>query len=153
MWLPSFEACVIVAFGVLLIGIVLLIAVINSGILRKSQTVDPKASQVMVTCSDDKSRALTLPSGEFTLSMRQHAERRRNELAPLLKSDYERWVSKSLDTRLKLLREGAQEVYLAVANYVRSTCFKACTVRRNCSGVGGWGCWVVCWLFSFPKQA
>jgi len=112
----------IVLFGIALCGAVLFAVAVYSGALRQAQEVDPKGSGIAVPCSDGCKHMLNVPSMSYLTAMSNHVERRRSALAALLKdsatAEEDEWAAKTKKERLDLLRQQAEEVYVAVAAYV-----------------------------------
>ena len=107
---------IIVAFGVGLCGAVLFAAAWYAQ--RKPQEVDPNGSKLAVPGSPE--RTLILPSTPFVTSMRAHIDRRREELARLLRSSELRrsWLARGEADRRSLLRAQRSEVCLAVSGFI-----------------------------------
>eukprot|EP00966_Prymnesium_polylepis_P181997 4216127-Prymnesium_polylepis.1 len=109
---------VIIAFGIALAGAVLFGVAYYAQ--RRPQQVDPNSMTVTVP-TDGAERKFVVPSGTFVQSMREHVERRRAELAKLVRSTAElrkRWAAMSEAERRTALREQREEVCLAVGGFI-----------------------------------
>mmetsp|Transcript_1611 Transcript_1611/g.3208 ORF Transcript_1611/g.3208 Transcript_1611/m.3208 type:complete len:271 (-) Transcript_1611:245-1057(-) len=121
-----FEILAILAFGIALIGAVLLVAAVYTGALRRPQERDAAGSTLRVIASDGNEHELHVPSMPYLNAMCNQNERKRVELAKYLKSrgaDSAVWVGMNARERHSLLVEQADEVQLAVSAYVDRVLF------------------------------
>ena len=118
-------ALVVVTFGVALCGAVLFAVAWYAQ--RQAQQVDPNGTTVQVPAADGApARSLVVPSAPFVQSMREHVERRRVELAKLLRSSTEmrrEWATKSEEERGSTLRLQRDEVRVAPTNAHTCCCY------------------------------
>eukprot|EP00965_Chrysotila_dentata_P210865 6186143-Pleurochrysis_carterae.AAC.1 len=138
-----FEILAILAFGIALIGAVLLVAAVYTGALRRPQERDAAGSTLRVIASDGNEHELHVPSMPYLNAMCNQNERKRVELAKYLKSrgaDSAVWIGMNARERHSLLVEQVQlravstslnrplyveadEVQLAVSAYVDRVLF------------------------------